>query len=67
LLHFNCELKNEVGTIPGIISPTLTGFILGDDAQSKVGWQRVFLISTAVDWFGTIVWLLFSSGAPQDL
>ena len=49
------------GTIPGIISPTLTGIILGDTPSIRE-WRVVFYICFAVYTFGIIVWVIFASG-----
>ncbi len=52
-------------TIPGIVSPTLTGFILGDDESDVFHWQIVFYISAAVYVVGIIIWWLFASGEKE--
>lgn len=51
-------LTNTAATIPGILAPILTGFIVtwtGD-------WNTVFYLATAVMLVGTVVWNLFASG-----
>jgi MFS family permease len=58
-------LANTAGTLPGIISPVLTGLILGNDEQSVVRWQIVFYISAGTYAFGILVWLIFASGKRQ--
>ena len=34
--------------------------------HSRAQWRKVFYITAAVEWFGTIVYLLFGSGERQD-
>jgi ACS family sodium-dependent inorganic phosphate cotransporter len=51
-----------VATIPGIVSPYLTGVILGDDQHDIERWRIVFFISAGVYAFGLVIWLLFASG-----
>ena len=51
-------LTNTAATIPGILAPILTGFIVtwtGD-------WNTIFYLATAVMLVGTVVWNLFASG-----
>jgi len=57
-------ISNTAATIPGIVSPILTGFILGEHPTVQ-NWQEVFYISSGVFGFGIIVWLLFASGKRQ--
>lgn len=51
-------LTNTAATIPGILAPIITGFIVkwtGD-------WNVVFYLATVVMLVGTVVWDLFASG-----
>jgi MFS family permease len=57
-------ITNTAATIPGIVSPVLTGWILGDTPHLQ-NWQNVFYISGGVFAFGIIVWLAFASGKRQ--
>jgi len=58
-------ITNCVATIPGIVSPYLTGVILGDDQHDIDRWRIVFFISAGVYAFGLAIWLLFASGKKQ--
>lgn len=58
-------MTNCVATIPGIVSPYLTGIILGDDQHDIERWRIVFFISAGVYSFGLVIWLLFASGKKQ--
>jgi len=57
-------ITNTAATIPGIVSPVLTGWILGDTPDLH-NWQNVFYISGGVFGFGIVVWLIFASGKRQ--
>ena len=54
-----------MATIPGIVSPYLTGIILGDNQHDIERWRIVFFISAGVYAFGLVIWLLFASGKKQ--
>lgn len=57
-------LSNTFATLPGIISPALTGAIVtrkGDPGQ----WQIVFYIAAGVYLFGAVIYGLFASGNRQ--
>lgn len=51
-------LTNTAATIPGILAPIITGFIV----KFTNDWNMVFYIATAVMLFGAIVWNMFASG-----
>jgi ACS family sodium-dependent inorganic phosphate cotransporter len=51
-------LTNTAATIPGILAPIITGFIV----KFTGDWNVVFYLATAVMVVGTIVWDLFASG-----
>ncbi|MBI3326494.1 MAG: hypothetical protein HYZ81_07315, partial [Nitrospinae bacterium] len=51
-------LTNTAATIPGILAPTITGFIV----KFTGDWNMVFYIATAILLVGMVVWNLFASG-----
>lgn len=51
-------LTNTAATIPGILAPIITGFIV----KFTGDWNMVFYIATGVMLVGTVVWDLFASG-----
>ncbi|GLH15798.1 Putative inorganic phosphate cotransporter [Gryllus bimaculatus] len=55
-------LSNTVATLPGIISPTLTGYIV----QSNDDWSAIFYIASAIYLFGAIFYAVFASGERQS-
>ncbi|XP_031343254.1 sialin-like [Photinus pyralis] len=56
-------ISNTVGTIPGIISPILTGYIVTTPTADE--WQTVFIISSALYIFVAIFYGIFASGNVQ--
>ncbi|XP_026470914.1 sialin-like [Ctenocephalides felis] len=60
-------LSNTFATLPGIISPQLTGFIVngkvGDDLLTS--WQIVFYISSGIYLLGAVIYWFFASGEVQ--
>lgn len=56
-------ISNTFATIPGIISPTLTGVIV--QHQSPTEWKVVFYISAAIYLAGAMFYGLFASGERQ--
>ncbi|PSN49195.1 hypothetical protein C0J52_10915 [Blattella germanica] len=52
------------GTLPGIISPLVTGFIVQHQAAEE--WQKIFYIASGVYLFGAIFYGLFASGEVQS-
>lgn len=57
-------ISNTFATIPGIVSPGLTGVIVTD--KEDVGqWKIVFYIASAIYLFGAIVYGIFASGYRQ--
>jgi MFS family permease len=59
------SIGNTIANITGIVTPIVTGQILGDkDSASKDKWRSVFFISAGFYGFATIVWILFMSGKP---
>jgi len=51
-------ISNTLATISGVISPILTGFILGDNPGS-LQWQIVFYIAAIIFLIGTIPYIIF--------
>jgi ACS family sodium-dependent inorganic phosphate cotransporter len=51
-------LTNTAATIPGILAPIITGFIV----KYTGDWNTIFYLATAVMIVGTIVWDLFATG-----
>jgi ACS family sodium-dependent inorganic phosphate cotransporter len=51
-------ITNTVGTIPGILAPAITGFII----QFTGSWDLVFYLAAGVSAIGVLVWLLFATG-----
>jgi len=51
-------ITNTVGTIPGILAPALTGFII----QFTGSWDLVFYLAAGISGIGALVWLLFATG-----
>ncbi|VVC38183.1 Major facilitator superfamily,Major facilitator superfamily domain [Cinara cedri] len=56
-------ISNTIATIPGIISPMLTGFIVKNKTAEE--WKLVFLISSGLYLFGAIFYAIFASGERQ--
>lgn len=55
--------SNMIGTIPGIVSPLLTGYITSE--RTKEQWQIVFYITSGIYCFGCVIYWFFSSGELQ--
>jgi ACS family sodium-dependent inorganic phosphate cotransporter len=51
-------ITNTVGTIPGILAPAITGFII----QFTGSWDLVFYLAAGISAIGVLVWLLFATG-----
>jgi MFS transporter, ACS family, solute carrier family 17 (sodium-dependent inorganic phosphate cotransporter), member 5 len=59
------SIGNTIGNIAGIITPIVTGQILGDKSSAtKERWQLVFIIGAAFYFTASVVWVLFVSGKP---
>ncbi|GAB0100070.1 MFS domain-containing protein [Sergentomyia squamirostris] len=56
-------LSNTFATIPGIVSPLLTGFIVVTSSESE--WQIVFYITAAIYLGGCIIYWFFCRGELQ--
>ncbi|XP_018578564.1 sialin-like, partial [Anoplophora glabripennis] len=57
-------LSNTFATLPGIISPILTGYIVTDE-KSADDWRIVFYISAGIYLVGAVIYGLFASGEIQ--
>ncbi|XP_023310014.1 sialin [Anoplophora glabripennis] len=57
-------LSNTFATLPGIISPILTGYIV-TDKKSADDWRIVFYISAGIYLVGAVIYGLFASGEIQ--
>jgi MFS transporter, ACS family, solute carrier family 17 (sodium-dependent inorganic phosphate cotransporter), other len=51
-------ITNTIGTIPGILAPAITGFIV----QFTGSWDLVFYLAAGISAVGEVIWLLFASG-----
>jgi ACS family sodium-dependent inorganic phosphate cotransporter len=51
-------ITNTIGTIPGILAPAITGFIV----QFTGSWELVFYLAAGISAVGEVIWLLFASG-----
>ncbi|XP_049766857.1 vesicular glutamate transporter 2-like [Schistocerca cancellata] len=56
-------LSNTVATLPGIVSPIITGYIVTDKSVER--WKYVFYIASAIYLTGAIFYGLFASGERQ--
>ncbi|GLH08998.1 Uncharacterized protein GBIM_14150 [Gryllus bimaculatus] len=56
-------IGNTAGTLPGIISPTLTGYIVTNKTPEE--WRIVFYIASGVYFGGAIFYSIFASGERQ--
>ncbi|XP_023344721.1 vesicular glutamate transporter 1 [Eurytemora carolleeae] len=57
-------ISNTVGTIPGILSPAVTGAIVKDRTADE--WRNVFLITSLIYFLGAVMYGLMASGEKQD-
>lgn len=57
-------VSNTLGTIPGIISPSITGYLTED--KSIAAWQHVFIITAFIYAIGAIFYGIFASGDRQE-
>ena len=59
------SIGNTIANITGIVTPIITGNILGDkDSASKGKWRSVFYISGGFYFAATLVWILFMRAKP---
>tara|TARA_B110000208_G_C11756114_1_gene425227 strand:+ start:85 stop:1833 length:1749 start_codon:yes stop_codon:yes gene_type:complete len=59
-------ISNTIATIPGIISPYLTGKILGT-SHSHTRWRIVFFIAAAIYVVAYSCWCVFMRATPQKV
>lgn len=57
-------IGNTAGTLPGIISPTIIGFLVPNKTAAE--WRVVFFISSGINFFGAVFYGLFASGEKQS-
>ncbi|KAL6049047.1 Solute carrier family 17 member 5 [Balamuthia mandrillaris] len=59
-------ITNTAATVPGILSPTITGLILGEKETADVSrWRIVFYIAAGFYVAGMVVWWMWASGKQQ--
>lgn len=58
-------ISNTFATIPGIVSPALTGVIVSDQ-HDKGEWQVVFYLAAGIYLGGCVIYGLFASGHRQS-
>ena len=56
-------ITNTFGTIPGIVSPLITGFITENHKNSE--WQLVFYIAAGIYLIGAVIYWFWASGELQ--
>jgi len=56
-------ISNTFATIPGIVSPLLTGFIVQNKAENE--WKIVFYISAGIYLIGCVIYWFWASGEKQ--
>jgi len=57
-------LSNTFATLPGILSPIVTGVILGKDETGQAKWFLVFAITALLNIFGFLFFMAFGSAEP---
>ncbi|XP_073838325.1 major facilitator superfamily transporter 9 [Musca autumnalis] len=57
-------IGNTFATIPGIVSPMLTGYLVVD--QTSEEWKTVFFISAGVYLIGCVIYWMWASGELQE-
>lgn len=58
-------IGNTFATIPGIVSPLLTGYIVGDGGD-RDEWRLVFFISAGIYLVGCVIYWFYASGELQE-
>ncbi|XP_051167950.1 vesicular glutamate transporter 2.2 [Leptopilina boulardi] len=56
-------IGNTIATLPGIVSPIITGFIVQEKTASE--WRVVFIISGLIYLIGATIYGIFASGEKQ--
>jgi len=57
-------VSNMFATLPGILSPIVTGFILGKSETGMGKWMLVFAITALINIFGFLFYMIFGSADP---
>ncbi|XP_076245083.1 major facilitator superfamily transporter 9 isoform X1 [Calliopsis andreniformis] len=57
-------IGNTIATLPGVISPILTGYIVQN--KSPAEWRTVFIIASAIYLVGAVIYGLYASGEKQS-
>ncbi|KAG4077120.1 hypothetical protein HA402_016107 [Bradysia odoriphaga] len=57
-------ISNTFGTVPGIVSPLISGYIVHTPNESE--WKIIFYITAGVYLFGSVFYWFFSSGELQS-
>ncbi|KAK2143014.1 hypothetical protein LSH36_887g02089 [Paralvinella palmiformis] len=57
-------ISNGIGAISGFVAPSVAAAIT--TGQTRVEWQMVFYISSAIYTFGAIIYVIFASGTIQS-
>lgn len=57
-------ISNCLANIPGFITPAVVGAIT-ENNQTISAWSKVFYITTGINWFAALFYLLFASGKVQ--
>lgn len=57
-------IGNTFATIPGIVSPMLTGYLVTN--QTAEEWKAVFFISAGVYLIGCVIYWFWASGELQE-
>lgn len=58
-------IVNTYGTIPGIISPIIAGYVISTDNPTAEQWRIIFYITASLYLFGAIFFMIFASGLRQ--
>ncbi|XP_031777615.1 sialin-like isoform X4 [Nasonia vitripennis] len=56
-------MGNTVGTLPGIISPVVTGYLVPNKTPDE--WRIVFIIASVIYFVGALIYGIFTSGEEQ--
>lgn len=57
-------ISNMFATLPGILSPIVTGLILGKSETGRAKWMLVFAITAFLNVFAFIFYMIFGSAEP---
>ncbi|XP_037934645.1 sialin-like [Teleopsis dalmanni] len=57
-------IGNTIATVPGIVSPMLTGYLVVDGTSDE--WKAVFFISAGIYCIGCIIYWIWASGELQE-